>query len=181
MTTEHVAVVGAGQMGAGIAQVLLQSGLKVPFIEVSAPMLDRGSGRLRGGLQKLLEKGKLDDARRQSALSRFRTASAIASVQEVDFAIEAVTENEGLKIQIFRELDSVVRPGGVLASNTSSIPITRLAASTGRPEAVIGMHFMNPVPLMSLVGIIPGAVPSGQTYAHTRPLAPHARKTPVVS
>src|SRR6266851_1542740 len=95
MTTEHVAVVGAGQMGAGIAQVLLQSGLKVTLIDVSAPMLDKGSERIRGGLQKLLEKGKLDDARRQSALSRFRTASAIASVQEVDFAIEAVTENEG--------------------------------------------------------------------------------------
>ncbi len=181
MTTEHVAVVGAGQMGAGIAQVLLQSGLKVTLIDVSAPMLDKGSERIRGGLQKLLEKGKLDDARRQSALSRFRTASAIASVQEVDFAIEAVTENEGLKIQIFRELDSVVRPGGVLASNTSSIPITRLAASTGRPEAVIGMHFMNPVPLMSLVEIIRGAATSDQTYAETRALAERMGKTTVVS
>ncbi len=181
MTTEHVAVVGAGQMGAGIAQVLLQSGLKVTLIDVSAPMLDKGSERIRSGLQKLLEKGKLDDARRQSALSRFRTASAIASVQEVDFAIEAVTENEGLKIQIFRELDSVVRPGGVLASNTSSIPITRLAASTGRPEAVIGMHFMNPVPLMSLVEIIRGAATSDQTYAETRALAERMGKTTVVS
>jgi 3-hydroxybutyryl-CoA dehydrogenase len=181
MTTEHVAVVGAGQMGAGIAQVLLQSGLKVTLIDVSAPMLDKGSERIRGGLQKLLEKGKLDDARRQSALNRFRTASAIASVQEVDFAIEAVTENEGLKIQIFRELDSVVRPGGVLASNTSSIPITRLAASTGRPEAVIGMHFMNPVPLMSLVEIIRAAATSDQTYAETRALAERMGKTTVVS
>jgi len=159
----------------------LQSGLKVTLIDVSAPMLDKGSERIRGGLQKLLEKGKLDDARRQSALNRFRTASAIASVQEVDFAIEAVTENEGLKIQIFRELDSVVRPGGVLASNTSSIPITRLAASTGRPEAVIGMHFMNPVPLMSLVEIIRGAATSDQTYAETRALAERMGKTTVVS
>jgi 3-hydroxybutyryl-CoA dehydrogenase len=181
MTTEHVAVVGAGQMGAGIAQVLLQSGLKVTLIDVSAPMLDKGSERIRGGLQKLLEKGKLDDARRQSALSRFRTASAIASVQDVDFAIEAVNENEALKVQIFRELDSVVRPGGVLASNTSSIPITRIAASTGRPEAVIGMHFMNPVPLMSLVEIIRGAATSDQTYAETRALAERMGKTTVVS
>jgi 3-hydroxybutyryl-CoA dehydrogenase len=181
MTTEHVAVVGAGQMGAGIAQVLLQSGLKVTLIDVSGQMLDKGSERIRGGLQKLLEKGKLDDARRQSALSRFRTASAIAGVQEVDFAIEAVTENEGLKIQIFRELDSVVRPGGVLASNTSSIPITRLAAATGRPDAVIGMHFMNPVPLMSLVEIIRGAATSDQTYAETRALAERMGKTTVVS
>jgi 3-hydroxybutyryl-CoA dehydrogenase len=102
-------------------------------------------------------------------------------VQDVDFAIEAVTENEGLKIQIFRELDSVVRPGGVLASNTSSIPITRLAASTGRPEAVIGMHFMNPVPLMSLVEIIRAAATSDQTYAETRALAERMGKTTVVS
>jgi 3-hydroxybutyryl-CoA dehydrogenase len=181
MNTEHVAVVGAGQMGAGIAQVLLQSGLKVTLIDVSGQMLDKGSERIRGGLQKLLEKGKLDDVRRQAALNRFRTASAIASVQDVDFAIEAVTENEGLKIQIFRELDSVVRPGGVLASNTSSIPITRIAASTGRPEAVIGMHFMNPVPLMSLVEIIRGAATSDQTYAETRALAERMGKTTVVS
>ncbi|HYR56968.1 MAG TPA: 3-hydroxybutyryl-CoA dehydrogenase [Myxococcaceae bacterium] len=181
MTTEHVAVVGAGQMGAGIAQVLLQSGLKVTLIDVSGPMLDKGSERVRGGLQKLLEKGKLDDARRQSALNRFRTASAIAGVQDVDFAIEAVTENEGLKIQIFRELDSVVRPGGVLASNTSSIPITRIAASIGRPDAVIGMHFMNPVPLMSLVEIIRGAATSDQTYTETRALAERMGKTTVVS
>src|SRR5260370_24111453 len=121
MTTEHVAVVGAGQMGAGIAQVLLQSGLKVTLIDVSAPMLDKGSERIRSGLQKLLEKGKLDDSRRQSALSRFRTASAIASVQEVGFAIEAVTQHEGLEIQIFRELRSGVRPGGVLGHHTSFI------------------------------------------------------------
>jgi len=181
MTTEHVAVVGAGQMGAGIAQVLLQSGLRVTLIDVSGQMLDKGSERIRGGLQKLLEKGKLDEARRQSALSRFRTASAIAGVQDVDFAIEAVTENEGLKLQIFRDLDAVVRPGGVLASNTSSIPITRLAACTGRPEAVIGMHFMNPVPLMALVEIIRGAATSDQTYAETRALAVRMGKTTVVS
>lgn len=181
MTTEHVAVVGAGQMGAGIAQVLLQSGLRVTLIDVSGQMLDKGSERIRGGLQKLLEKGKLDEARRQSALSRFRTANAIAGVQDVDFAIEAVTENEGLKLQIFRDLDAVVRPGGVLASNTSSIPITRLAASAGRPEAVIGMHFMNPVPLMALVEIIRGAATSDQTYAETRALAVRMGKTTVVS
>src|SRR5262249_4587383 len=139
MDTEHVAIVGAGQMGAGIAQVLLQSALQVTLIDVSKPMLDKAADRIRAGLLKLEEKGKLDDARRQAALSRLRTAAAVAEAKGVDFAIEAVSENEELKAKIFRELDGVVRPGGVLATNTSSIPITRIASSTRRPEAVIGM------------------------------------------
>ncbi|HKD42715.1 MAG TPA: 3-hydroxybutyryl-CoA dehydrogenase [Myxococcaceae bacterium] len=181
MSTEHVAVVGAGQMGAGIAQVLLQSGLKVTLIDVSKQMLDKGCEHIRAGLQKLQDKGKLDDARRQSALNRLRTAAAVAEAKDVDFAIEAVSENEELKKKIFRELDSVVRPGGVMATNTSSIPITRIAASTGRPDAVIGMHFMNPVPVMTLVEIIRGAATSDHTYAATRALAETMGKTTVVS
>jgi 3-hydroxybutyryl-CoA dehydrogenase len=181
MNTDHVAVVGAGQMGAGIAQVLLQSGLQVTLIDVAKQMLDQGSERIRSGLKKLQEKGKLDEGNRKLALERLRTASAIAEAKEVDFAIEAVNENEELKKKIFRELDSAVRPGGVLATNTSSIPITRIGASTGRPEAVIGMHFMNPVPLMSLVEIIRGAATSDATYAATRKLAERMGKTTVVS
>lgn len=181
MDTERVAVVGAGQMGAGIAQVLLQSGLQVVLIDVSRPMLDKAADRIRAGLQKLQEKGKLDEGRRQAALSRLRTATSAAEAKDVDFAIEAVTESEELKTKIFRELDSVVRPGGVLATNTSSIPITRIASSTRRPEAVIGMHFMNPVPLMALVEIIRGAATSDQTYAATRALAERMGKTTVVS
>ena len=181
MSTEHVAVVGAGQMGAGIAQVLLQSGLKVTLIDVSKQMLDKGCEHIRAGLQKLQDKGKLDDARRQSALNRLRTAATVAEAKEVDFAIEAVSENEELKKKIFRELDSVVRAGGVLATNTSSIPITRIAASTRRPDAVIGMHFMNPVPVMTLVEIIRGAATSDHTYAATRALAETMGKTAVVS
>jgi len=181
MSTEHVAVVGAGQMGAGIAQVLLQSGLKVTLIDVSKQMLDKGCEHIRAGLQKLQDKGKLDDARRQSALNRLRTAATVAEAKDVDFAIEAVSENEELKKKIFRELDSVVRPGGVMATNTSSIPITRIAASTGRPDAVIGMHFMNPVPVMTLVEIIRGAATSDHTYAATRALAETMGKTTVVS
>jgi len=181
MSTEHVAVVGAGQMGAGIAQVLLQSGLKVTLIDLSKQMLDKGCEHIRAGLQKLQDKGKLDDARRQSALNRLRTAATVAEAKEVDFAIEAVSENEELKKKIFRELDSVVRAGGVLATNTSSIPITRIAASTGRPDAVIGMHFMNPVPVMTLVEIIRGAATSDHTYAATRALAETMGKTTVVS
>ena len=181
MSTEHVAVVGAGQMGAGIAQVLLQSGLKVTLIDVSKQMLDKGCEHIRAGLQKLRDKGKLDDARRQSALNRLRAAATVAEAKDVDFAIEAVSENEELKKKIFRELDSVVRTGGVMATNTSSIPITRIAASTGRPDAVIGMHFMNPVPVMTLVEIIRGAATSDHTYAATRALAETMSKTTVVS
>ena len=181
MSTEHVAVVGAGQMGAGIVQVLLQSGLKVTLIDVSKQMLDKGCEHIRAGLQKLQDKGKLDDARRQSALNRLRAAATVAEAKDVDFAIEAVSENEELKKKIFRELDSVVRTGGVMATNTSSIPITRIAASTGRPDAVIGMHFMNPVPVMTLVEIIRGAATSDHTYAATRALAETMGKTTVVS
>jgi 3-hydroxybutyryl-CoA dehydrogenase len=181
METERVAIVGAGQMGAGIAQVLVQSGLQVTLIDVSKPMLDKANDRIRAGLLKLQEKGKLDDARLKAALSRLRTAPAVTEAKDVDFAIEAVSENEELKAKIFRELDGAVRPGGVLATNTSSIPITRIASSTRRPEAVIGMHFMNPVPLMALVEIIRGAATSDQTYAATKALAERMGKTTVVS
>lgn len=181
METERVAVVGAGQMGAGIAQVLLQSGLQVTLIDVSRPLLEKASERIRAGLQKLQDKGKLDEARRQAALDRLRATPAVADAKDVDFAIEAITENEELKTKLFRELDTLVRSGGVLASNTSSIPITRIAASTRRPEAVIGMHFMNPVPLMALVEIIRGAATSDETYAATRALAQRMGKTTVVS
>jgi len=181
MDAERVAIIGAGQMGAGIAQVLVQSGLQVTLIDVSKPMLDKAMDRIRAGLRKLQEKGKLDDARLQAALSRLRTAAAVAEAKDVDFAIEAVNENEELKTKIFRELDGAVRPGGVLATNTSSIPITRIASSTRRPEAVIGMHFMNPVPLMTLVEIIRGAATSDETYAATKALAERMGKTTVVS
>src|SRR5215813_10274115 len=181
MDAERVAIIGAGQMGAGIAQVLVQSGLQVTLIDVSKPMLDKAMDRIRAGLRKLQEKGKLDDARLQAALSRLRTSAAVTEAKDVDFAIEAATENEELKRRIFGELDAVVRPGGVLATNTSSIPITRIASSTRRPEAVIGMHFMNPVPLMTLVELIRGAATSDATYQATKALAEKMGKTTVVS
>ena len=178
---EHVLVVGAGQMGAGIAQVALVAGYAVTLADVSDEALGRGAERIRGGLSKLAEKGKLDEPKRKEASDALKTSSSIASIRNVDFAIEAVTENEDLKRTIFRELDRAVRPGGVLATNTSSIPITRIAAATSRPESVIGLHFMNPVPLMQLVEIIRGAATSEQTYAATRALAERMGKTTVVS
>jgi 3-hydroxybutyryl-CoA dehydrogenase len=181
MAIDHIVVVGAGQMGAGIAQVSLQAGLRVTLVDVSRELLEKGAERIRGGLQKLAEKGKLDEAKRKQALERLHTATAAAEVRDVDFAVEAVTENEELKRRIFKDLDAIVRPGGVLATNTSSIPITRIAAATKRPDAVIGMHFMNPVPVMQLVEIIRGAATSDETYQATRALAEKMGKTTVVS
>jgi 3-hydroxybutyryl-CoA dehydrogenase len=177
----HVVVVGAGQMGAGIAQVALVAGLKVTLVDVAAEVVAKGRGKIEAGLAKLVEKGKLDDAKRKASFERLFTASAILDVKNVDVGIEAVSENEELKKKIFKDLDAIVRPGGVLATNTSSIPITRIAASTKRPEAVIGMHFMNPVPVMTLVEIIRGAATSDETYAATRALAEKMGKTTVVS
>jgi len=168
-------------MGAGIAQVALQAGLRVTLVDVAQEFVDKGAERIKGGLAKLVEKGKLDEPKRAAALARLKTATRVSEAKDVDFAVEAVTENEDLKRRIFKDLDAVVRPGGVLATNTSSIPITRIAAATRRPEAVIGMHFMNPVPVMQLVEIIRGAATSDATYAATRALAEAMGKTTVVS
>jgi 3-hydroxybutyryl-CoA dehydrogenase len=178
---ENLIVVGAGQMGAGIAQVALTSGLKVTLVDALPAALEKGRGRIEAGLAKLVEKGKLDDGKRKEAWARLSTASAISDAKGADAAIEAVTENEELKKTLFRDLDQAVKPGGVLASNTSSIPITRIGAVTRRPEAVIGMHFMNPVPLMQLVELIRGAATSDETYAATKALAEKMGKTTVVS
>ncbi|WP_257449965.1 3-hydroxyacyl-CoA dehydrogenase family protein [Archangium lipolyticum] len=181
MATEHIIVVGAGQMGSGIAQVALQAGLRVTLVDVSKEGLAKGAERIKAGLKKLVEKGKLDEARLKAADTNLATATSATEVKDVDFAIEAVTENEELKRRIFVELDGVVKPGGILATNTSSIPITRIAAATKRPENVIGMHFMNPVPLMQLVELIRGAATSDATYQTTRALAEKMGKTTVVS
>ncbi|HZH17612.1 MAG TPA: 3-hydroxybutyryl-CoA dehydrogenase [Archangium sp.] len=181
MASEHIIVVGAGQMGSGIAQVALQAGLRVTLVDVSKEGLAKGAERIKAGLKKLVEKGKLDAARLEAANTNLATATSATEVKDVDFAIEAVTENEDLKRRIFLELDGVVKPGGILATNTSSIPITRIAAATKRPENVIGMHFMNPVPVMQLVELIRGAATSEATYQTTKALAEKMGKTTVVS
>jgi 3-hydroxybutyryl-CoA dehydrogenase len=181
MANEHVLVVGAGQMGAGIAQVALTAGLRVTLVDVAKDAVDKGAGRIRSGLGKLREKGKLDEGAERAALGRLTTSTSGQEAKEVDVAIEAATENEELKKRIFQDLDAVVRPGGVLATNTSSIPITRIGAATRRPEAVIGMHFMNPVPVMQLVELIRGAATSDATFDRTRSLAQAMGKTVVTS
>jgi len=181
MANEHVLVVGAGQMGAGIAQVALTAGLRVTLVDVAKDAVDKGAARIRSGLGRLREKGKLDEGAERAALGRLTTATSARDVRDVDVAIEAATENEELKKRIFQDLDAVVRPGGVLATNTSSIPITRIAAATKRPDAVIGMHFMNPVPVMQLVELIRGAATSDATFDRTRSLSQAMGKTVVTS
>jgi 3-hydroxybutyryl-CoA dehydrogenase len=170
----RITVVGAGQMGAGIAQVAAVAGFDVTLTDVAAGQLERAMMVIQGSLTKLSEKGKIDQGEAESAVLRIRTS---AEIGDADLLIEAATENVDLKLQIFREMDAAAAPGAILASNTSSIPITRLAAATGRPAAVVGMHFMNPVPLMPLVEIIRGLETSDQTAAGVRAAAEAMGKT----
>ncbi|MFN7134073.1 MAG: 3-hydroxybutyryl-CoA dehydrogenase [Myxococcales bacterium] len=180
MAIETLIVVGAGQMGSGIAQVAAQSGLQVTLLDVKQELLDKARDRIKGSLEKLAKKGTLSAADADAAAGRIRYATE-AAPGSADFAVEAVTENENLKREIFKMLDKAVKPGGVIASNTSSISITRLATAVSRPDAVVGMHFMNPVPLMALVEVIRGLQTSEETYAQTLELAKRMGKTTVTA
>jgi 3-hydroxybutyryl-CoA dehydrogenase len=181
MGIERMAVIGAGQMGSGIAQVAAQAGVKVVLADASAELAKRSVEKLSGTLAKLVEKGKLPAAERDAALGRIEPARAIEDCAGADLAIEAIVENEGVKKEIFRKLDALLRPEAILASNTSSISITALAAATGRPDRFIGMHFMNPPPVMQLVEIIRGLQTSDATYATVTALAKRFGKTTVTS
>ncbi len=144
MEIRTILVVGAGQMGSGIAQVAAQSGYNVILHDVEERFVERGLGTIRRHLDRAVEKGKLTAAARDEALARIRTTTALEEARGADFVIEAVTENLAIKADVFRRLDEAAPPHAILASNTSSLPITELAANTKRPEKVIGMHFMNP-------------------------------------
>ena len=176
-----LAVVGAGQMGAGIAQVAAQSGLEVFLIDLNIEMVAKSLKGIESQLQKAASKGKLTAEAVSSTLSRLKGTGSASDAAQADFAVEAVTENEGVKKKVFESLAKALRPEAILATNTSSIPITRIAASVERPERVIGMHFMNPVPVMQLVEIIRGAQTSEETYATTKALAGKLGKTTVLS
>jgi len=175
-----ILVVGAGQMGSGIAQVAAQSGYNVILHDVEERFVERGLGVIRRNLDRAVEKGKLAAAARDAALARIRTTTALEEARAADFVIEAVTENLAIKADVFRRLDEAAPPHAILASNTSSLPITELAAHTKRPEKVIGMHFMNPVPVMQLVEIIRGLATADEVYRITEDLAKRMGKTPVV-
>jgi 3-hydroxybutyryl-CoA dehydrogenase len=176
---KSVGVVGAGTMGNGIAQAAARAGLAVVMRDVSDDFLKRGLATIDKSLQRDVDKERLAADEKQEIIARIEPTTDLASLREMDLVVEAITEDFAVKSELFRQLDQVVRPGVILASNTSSISITKLAAVTSRPDRFIGMHFMNPVPVMKLVEVIRGAATSDETYAATRGLAEAMGKTPV--
>ena len=179
MSLEKIGVVGAGQMGAGIAHVAALAGRNVVLLDVSLDVVKKGLKAIEKNLARQVEKGKVTTEAREAALARIVPATDVAAFSDSDLVVEAVVENEAVKRELFGKLDAVVKADGILASNTSSISITRLAAATKRPERFIGMHFMNPVPVMALVEVIRGAATSDETTASVVALAQAMGKTPL--
>ena len=177
--SETIAVVGAGQMGNGIAHVAALSGYPVTMIDVADAALDKGRATIAGNMERQVKKGVLDATARDAALSRIATSTKLDASAGASVVIEAATERVDLKFRIFEDLDRLAAPGAILATNTSSISITSIAARTKRPEAVIGMHFMNPVPVMQLVEVIRGLATSDETPTRVLALAKAMCKTPV--
>ena len=175
----RIGVVGAGQMGQGIAQVAAQAGLEVVMVDAAAELARAGVGKIKKQLDRLVEKAKLDAAARDQTLGRLRAGEALRDLAPCDVVIEAAPEREELKLQIFKSLGETCKEDAILASNTSSISITKIAAASGRPDRVIGMHFMNPVPVMKLVEIVRGLPTSQQTYDTVVELARRFGKTTI--
>jgi len=179
MSIETIAVVGAGQMGTGVAQVCLTAGLNVILNDVSDSALTRARAGIEKGLGILVRKEKLSAEESKRALSALTLTTRLEELSRAEFAVEAATERESLKLDIFRALDALLSPERILASNTSSISITRIAAATSRPDRVIGMHFMNPVPLMKLIEVVRGLRTSEKTFEATASLARRLGKEPI--
>ena len=178
---DQIGVIGAGQMGRGIAQVAAQKGLEVVLLDASPEMAERAQKAIASQLEKLVQKGKLAEAEWKAIVGRIKPTASYGDLAQADFIVEAAIEEQALKQKIFVELDRVAKPSAILASNTSSISITLLGAQTKRPDQVIGMHFMNPVPLMKLVEIVRGLPTSDATYQATVALAERFDKTVVLS
>jgi 3-hydroxybutyryl-CoA dehydrogenase len=174
-----VGVLGAGTMGNGIAHVFARSGYSVILRDIEQRFLDRGLETIARNLDREVKKAKISEADKAAALARIRPATNVQSLAAADFVVEAVPEQLDLKIRVLKDADAVLRPGAILASNTSSISITLLAAQTSRPENFIGMHFMNPVPVMVLVEVIRGVATSDATFQSTMSLCETLQKTPV--
>ena len=172
-------MVGAGTMGNGIAQVCAAAGLKVIMQDVGDVQVERGLNTVAGSLDRLIKKEKISAEDKQATLSNITTTTALAELADVDVVVEAATENEELKLDIFRQLDNLCKPGAILASNTSSISLTRIAGVTGRADQVIGMHFMNPVPMMALVEVIRALQTSDAVYQQIHELSEFIGKVPV--
>ena len=179
MEIKTLGVVGAGQMGSGIAQVAAQAGFRVVMSDVAETLIQKGLASISKNLSRLLEKAKMSAQEKEEILGRIQGTVKIEAMSQVDFVVEAATENEPLKLGIFKDLDRLCRKDVILSSNTSSISITRLASATRRPSQVIGMHFMNPVPVMQLVEVIRGLATSEDTFQTVKGLAEKMGKTPV--
>lgn len=179
MSIREITVVGAGQMGSGIAQVFAQAGIGVTLYDIERSVAERGLGAIEASLRKFVQKGRLTEEQRTAALRRIRLTTELADAAESELVVEAAPERMTLKKSLFQELDRICGPLAILATNTSSLSVTELAAATGRPDRVIGMHFMNPVPVMPLVEVIRGLATSDETFAAVRGLAVTAGKTPV--
>ena len=175
--SELIGVVGAGTMGNGIAQVAARAGHRVLLRDVAPEFLERGMRAIDRSLQRDVDKERLKDEEKREIVGRIETTTELSALAGADFIVEAITENLEAKQSVFRELDGVCGAGAILASNTSSISITKLGAATRRPEKVIGMHFMNPVPVMKLVEVIRGIATSDETWARTRELTERMGKT----
>jgi len=176
-----VGVIGCGIMGSGIVEVCAKAGLGVTFVEVDEERAARGQAALERSLAKAVERGKLDADARDEALGRVTGSTSLADVADVDLVIEATTEDLPVKLDVFRTLDDTLRPEVVIASNTSSLPITDLAAATKRPDRVLGMHFFNPPPVMKLLELVRGITTSDETLAFARAMAERLGKTAVLS
>ncbi len=181
MTIHTIGIVGAGQMGSGIAQVAAQAGFEVMLHDISEAAIQRGLGGLANGLERIVSRGKMTAADRDAIMSRIHATPALGDLGGADFLLEAATENEALKIDLFKRLHATARPEVILASNTSSISITRLGTASGRPDKVIGMHFMNPPPVMRLVEIVRGLATAPETYECVKDLAERMGKRTMVA
>ena len=179
MNIKTVGVVGAGTMGNGIVQVCAAAGLKVIMQDIGEEQVARGLKTISGSLDRLIKKEKISEADKQSTLTNIETATSLEALSDVDIVIEAATENETLKLQIFEQLDNLCKPEALLASNTSSISLTRIAGATSRAEQVVGMHFMNPVPMMKLVEVIRALQTSDAVYQQIHELSEYIGKVPV--
>ncbi len=179
MNVKTMGIIGAGQMGSGIVQVAAANGLNVIMNDISTEFVDKGFATINNSLSRMVKKEKMSPEEKKAAISRIKGSTDLSDMKEVDFLVEAATENEQLKLKIFSELDDICREDVILSSNTSSISITKIAGATKRPQKVIGMHFMNPVPVMKLVEIIRGLATSDETNKITNDLAVKLKKIPV--
>ncbi len=179
MEIKKIGVMGAGQMGAGIAQVAAQSGYEVVLRDIKDEFVEKGLDGIKKILEKSVKKERITESEKEDALSKITTTLDVKDVSDCDLIIEAIIEDLSIKNKLFKDLDECVKPEGILATNTSSCPITEIAAATNRPEKVIGMHFMNPVPVMKLVEIINGLATDEETYNVVNETAKKMNKTPV--